>query len=57
MTLTTTVSADNKQGFDNLEEFGSTLGRTVDTGFNKVIDGINYIFELPNDTKKWTVRK
>ncbi|MBT3195678.1 MAG: hypothetical protein HN338_04285 [Candidatus Ruthia sp.] len=55
MTLTTTVSADNKQGFDNLEDFGSTLGRTVDTGFNKVIDGINYIFELPNDTKKWTV--
>ncbi len=49
---TSTTFADNKaEGFKNLEDLGATL----DTGFSKVIDGINYIFELPNDTKKWTV--
>ncbi len=49
---TSTTFADNKvEGFKNLEDLGATL----DTGFNKVIDGINYIFELPGDTKKWTV--
>jgi len=49
---TSTTFADNKaEGFKNLEDLGATL----DTGFSKVIDGINYIFELPGDTKKWTV--
>ena len=49
---TPTTFADNKaEGFKNLEDLGATL----DTGFSKVIDGINYIFELPGDTKKWTV--
>jgi hypothetical protein len=49
---TSTTFADNKaEGFKNLED----LGATIDTGFSKVIDGINYIFELPGDTKKWTV--
>jgi hypothetical protein len=49
---TSTTFADNKaEGFKNLEDLGAKL----DTGFSKVIDGINYIFELPNDTKKWTV--
>jgi hypothetical protein len=46
---TSTTFADNKvEGFKNLED----LGATIDTGFNNVI---NYIFELPGDTKKWTV--
>jgi len=53
--LTTSTTFANTEGFKNLQDLGSTLGHTVDTGFNKVIDGINYIFELPNDTKKWTV--
>ena len=49
---TSTTFADNKaEGFKNLEDLGATL----DTGFSKVIDGINYIFELPGDTKQWTV--
>jgi hypothetical protein len=49
---TSTTFADNKaEGFKNLEDLGAKL----DTGFSKVIDGINYIFELPGDTKKWTV--
>ena len=40
---TSTTFADNKvEGFKNLEDLGAKL----DTGFSKVIDGINYIFQL-----------
>ena len=49
--LTTSTTFANTEGFKNLEEVGDNL----DQGIIKIIDGINYIFELPNDTKKWTV--
>jgi hypothetical protein len=49
--LTTSTTFANTEGFKNLQEVGDTL----DQGIIKIIDGINYIFELPNDTKKWTV--
>ena len=64
LSLTTLLSApvaayDSVNGFENAEELGTTLGKTVDTVASTIsdslIDGINYIFQLPNDTKKWTV--
>lgn len=54
-TLLATTASAQQEGFDNAEHLGKTLGKTVDDVFSGTIDAINYIFELPNDTKKWTV--
>ena len=43
------------QGFENGEDLGKTLGAAVDDVFRGAQDAIVYIFELPEDTKKWTV--
>jgi hypothetical protein len=50
----TNVSADT-HGFANGEDLGRTLGAAVDDVFKGAQDAVLYIFELPEDTKKWTV--
>ncbi|MBC8493266.1 MAG: hypothetical protein ISR74_03470 [Candidatus Thioglobus sp.] len=54
-TLLATAASAQQEGFKNLEDLGGTIGKTADGIFSSTIDAINYIFELPNDTKKWTV--
>jgi hypothetical protein len=54
-TLSVTTVSANTQGFDNAEHLGKTLGTAVDDVFRGAQDAVLYIFELPEDTKKWTV--
>ncbi len=54
-TLSATTVSANPQGFDNAEHLGKTLGTAVDDVFRGAQDAVLYIFELPEDTKKWTV--
>jgi hypothetical protein len=64
MTIATTLLTANTsaltykstdQGFENLEHLGGTIGGVVDDGFEKLVDAIKYIGELPDVTTVWTV--